>query len=72
MSALLGKYKNGQSKTRRSPSEAVKNLGRVRKAQGDYLFELTLTVGAFRGGLQLEIGKDRLVAPGLFFGGGYS
>ncbi len=40
----------------------------VRNAQGDYLFELNLTVGAFRGGLQLEIGKDRLVAPGFFYG----
>ena len=38
----------------------------VRNAQGDHLFELTLTVGAFRGGLQLEIGEDRLVAPGFF------
>jgi len=43
----------------------LKNFGTVRNAQGDCLFELTLTVGAFRGGLQLERGEDRLVAPGL-------
>jgi len=34
-------------------------------AQGGYLFELILTVGAFRGGLQLEIGEDRPAAPGF-------
>lgn len=38
---------------------------RVRNAQGGYLFELTLTVEAFRGGLQLEIGAERLAAPGV-------
>lgn len=36
----------------------------ARNAKGGYLFELILTVGAFRGGLQLEIGEGRPVAPG--------
>lgn len=40
----------------------------VQNAKGDHLFELILTVGTFRGGLQLEIGKDRLVAPGFIDG----
>ena len=43
----------------------------MRNTQGGYLFELILTVGAFRGGLQLEIGEDRLVAPGFFIEPGY-
>ncbi len=43
----------------------VELFARVRNAQGGYLFELILTVGAFRGGLQLEIGEDRPAAPGF-------
>lgn len=39
----------------------------VRNAKGGYLFELILTVGAFRGGFQLEIGEGRPVAPQVFF-----
>lgn len=49
----------------RRSSETIELFVRVRNAQGGYLFELILTVGAFRGGLQLDIGEDRSAAPGF-------
>ncbi len=49
-------------------AELFEILVMVQIAEGDHLSELILTVGAFRGGLQLEISEDRLVAPGFFYG----